>query len=225
MPPRTDKRKLPWSPDDPRREKLAARNRAYWTGRKHRKESIEKFKAVRHTWKTGRPSNEWTEEQREAMREKMTGRKHRPESRLKMSLFRKGKPLSEKNRLGIKAAHNSPEVRARQSFSHKLHAENPPPNCGCGIHKINSPTRLERILGSLLGEFPEAVFQKQFSYYVVDYYLPPPYHLAFEADGAYWHDTKKDARRDKILLRKFGLPVIRFTERELLEIEKCARAP
>ena len=57
--------------------------------------------------------------------------------------------------------------------------------------------------------------QKAFGRYNVDAYLPPPYHLAFEADGEYWHDPKKDAIRDTQLLSKFQLPVVRLSEREL----------
>lgn len=58
--------------------------------------------------------------------------------------------------------------------------------------------------------------EKRFGRYRVDAYLPER-HLAFEADGKYWHSQQRehDARRDAELLERFGLPVVRLTEQEL----------
>jgi len=80
----------------------------------------------------------------------------------------------------------------------------------------NSPTTIERFLVDIiLAEFPEVIEQQHFGRYVVDAYLPPPYHLAFEADGDYWHNRpgvrKKDRARDRYLLKEFGLRTIRIT--------------
>jgi len=61
------------------------------------------------------------------------------------------------------------------------------------------------------------ICQKTFAPYRVDAYLPPPYHLAFEADGDYWHrdSEEEDAERDAFLLREFNLPVVRIPEFEI----------
>ncbi len=84
----------------------------------------------------------------------------------------------------------------------------------------SSPTRIEDILVDvLLAEFPAVVREQRFGRYRVDAYLPPPYHLAFEADGVYWHqDPEKDATRDAYLMAEHGLPVVRLGEAELLKI-------
>jgi very-short-patch-repair endonuclease len=56
----------------------------------------------------------------------------------------------------------------------------------------------------------------QFGKYRIDLY-DPVRHVAFEADGAYWHGlpgrVEYDARRDAELLKRFGLPVVHFSER------------
>jgi len=71
----------------------------------------------------------------------------------------------------------------------------------------------------VLVEFPEVRANVRFGRYEVDAYLPPPYHLAFEADGTYWHnrpgDREANERRDAELLLEFNLPVVRLTEEEL----------
>lgn len=82
----------------------------------------------------------------------------------------------------------------------------------------SSPTRIEDFLVEvILGEFPEVQREVWFGHFRVDAYLPHPYHLAFEADGSYWHRNREgsDAARDAWLLRKFNLPVVRLTEGEL----------
>jgi very-short-patch-repair endonuclease len=72
-----------------------------------------------------------------------------------------------------------------------------------------------------LSEFPEVIAEKPFGRYRVDAYLPPPYHLAFEADGDFWHPYVERQRpgyykqRDDFLLERFGLLVVRLTETEI----------
>ena len=92
-----------------------------------------------------------------------------------------------------------------------------------------SPTTIENFLVDvILAEFPEVIgpSKQRFGHYTVDAYLPPPYHLAFEADGDYWHalyekrDPGHDARRDAYLLREFGLPTVRITESEINALRK-----
>lgn len=69
-----------------------------------------------------------------------------------------------------------------------------------------------------LDEFPVVEMEVAFGRYTVDAYLPPPYHLAFEADGEYWHERRGrefDEQRDEYLAQNFKLPVIRLTETEI----------
>jgi len=58
----------------------------------------------------------------------------------------------------------------------------------------------------------------RFGRYVVDLY-DPILHLAYEADGWYWHNLpgseEKDLKRDMNLLSQFDLPVIRYSEEEI----------
>ncbi len=117
-------------------------------------------------------------------------------------------------------AKQDPEARAAKVAKKKAHAALDLPDCHCFAHMRNSPTDIEILLvNTLLVEFPEVRTQEQFGCYHVDAYLPPPYHLAFEADGAYWHQNpKKDAARDRWLLRKFGLPTVRLSGQELKEV-------
>lgn len=66
------------------------------------------------------------------------------------------------------------------------------------------------------GLIPEVSFGQ----FVVDLY-DPNRHVAFEADGAYWHDRVKRERpnyyriRDDYLRCEFGLIVVRFNERQV----------
>lgn len=196
-----------------RREQLIARTRRTWTGRKHTPEAREKIRQAKIGSKGGgRPTEKWTPDQREQARVKATGYRHTSESKAKMSAARRGKSLSEKNRQGIISGWLK-------------HLESPPSNCTCAVHRNLFPlkmTKLEKILLRLLSEFPEVDYGRVFGRYRVDAYLPEPYHLAFEADGRFWHqDKERDAKRDDWLFRRFGLPVIRLSELELKEIGKC----
>jgi very-short-patch-repair endonuclease len=123
----------------------------------------------------------------------------------------------------------TPEYLAGLGEKARFHAQKDLPDCPCPMH--NAEARLVRAYGIkrtgieaklcdvLLAEFPEVQEQVRFGDYMVDAYLPPPYHLVFEADGEYWHQhPKKDAARDKYLLRRFGLPVVRLRGKELMEM-------
>lgn len=123
----------------------------------------------------------------------------------------------------------SKEYRAKLSASSKRHSLEDLPNCKCPMHNDSSRlgaarklsgTKIEKwLINVILAEFPKVVSQAEFLPYSVDAYLPPPYHLAFEADGEYYHRfPKKDSARDAYLLRKYGLPVVRLTELEIQEV-------
>lgn len=84
-------------------------------------------------------------------------------------------------------------------------------------------TDLEDILLHIvLANFDKVISEKRFGKYRVDAYLPQPYHIAFEADGEYWHTRPgaiaKDKSRDFYLLKRFKLPVVRFSQKELENI-------
>lgn len=106
----------------------------------------------------------------------------------------------------------------------KLHAESNLPNCGCWAHRRKSPTYIEIMLEKVvLADFPLVIPQKRFGRYSIDAYLPEPYHLGFEADGAYWHPigNEHDRKRDINLLEKFQLPIIRLSGKEILDISNA----
>lgn len=78
-------------------------------------------------------------------------------------------------------------------------------------------TRLQLDLAAFLLEAGyELVPEISFGAARVDLYEPTR-HLAFEADGHFWHQQRcdADAARDRRLLACYGLPVIRFTEDEI----------
>ena len=160
----------------------------------------------------------------------LKGRIISPETRAKRSIAFKGRMISSEQRAKISAAlkgyKHTPEARANMSTARKSHVMACGGNCNSvGCTSPKSPTRIENILANvLLAEFPEVRREEHFGHYWVDAYLPPPYHLAFEADGVYWHradskQSKKDAKRDAYLIMEYGLPVVRIGERELLAME------
>jgi very-short-patch-repair endonuclease len=88
------------------------------------------------------------------------------------------------------------------------------------------PSSLSLKLASLLG--PAIRLEEPFGTYQVDCYDPAD-HIAYEADGAYWHNRPKqrkhDRRRDRRLWLDFGLPVLRIPERfiEILAVDSSTR--
>lgn len=132
------------------------------------------------------------------------GRKHSAATKAKMSKAQKGVPSPLRGRKHPEGCSHCAAVVAYMQKS-------PQPE-----------TKLERILYRFLccAAF-KVERQKRFGKYIVDAYVPE-YHLAFEADGATWHSypeqVKRDAIRDKWLQERFGLPVVRMPERELLKL-------
>lgn len=177
-------------------------------------------------------AHRWTEEERKTISARMIGNtngKNNPgpigrvrpqEERDAISRAHKGRPKSAETRARMSAGQKASwtkEKRARLSVSRKRHITESI-GCMCGAcKKPTSPTYIESILISFLSEFPEVIPEKQFGHYFVDAYLPPPYHLAFEADGEYWHKIgrKRDKKRDKWLYKNHNLVVIRLTSADL----------
>lgn len=141
------------------------------------------------------------------------GRTESPAAREAKSVRMRANPATYAHLLEA-ARHKTPETR--QKIAERLAARlaaHPGPF---------RDTTLERILIAFLDAAGFVVEpQRHFGRAVVDAYLPD-YHLACEADGEYWHNRpgrrEKDAARDAELLRRFSLPVVRFTEAELRAI-------
>lgn len=129
---------------------------------------------------------------------------------------RSGYKLSAEHKAKLSASWNrSPGRLAKMAESLANHSQ----DCVCGAHKIQRQgTGIERVLlGTLLAEFPDVVPQQRFGRWTVDAYIPS-LHIAFEADGEYWHSGEfaaNDARRDALLYERYGLPIVRLSESEL----------
>lgn len=124
--------------------------------------------------------------------------------------------------------HHTKEARAKIAASNKAC----PPNCTCKKHthdpiegrlaqRGRRVTRIHKALQAFLQRAGfNVVIDAPFGRYQVDCYVPD-YHLAFEADGDYWHSLpdvrERDARRDIALLQNFNLPTVRFSETEIKE--------
>jgi len=137
-----------------------------------------------------------------------TGRHHSAQTRARIGAALSGHVVSSETRARISA---SLRGSTAPTWPHV-------PSCLSGL-----------MVGVFLSEFPDVQTEVPFGQYRVDAYLPPPYHLAFEADGAYWHArTERErpgyyARRDMTLRERYGLAVIRITEQEILEAAGRAR--
>jgi very-short-patch-repair endonuclease len=93
--------------------------------------------------------------------------------------------------------------------------------------RLTQDTKPERILIAFLTFAGFTVQpQRRFGHAVIDAYLPE-HHLAFEADGDYWHArpdiTTRDLARDARLLKRFNLPVVRLWQSELISIHRTLR--
>ena len=93
-------------------------------------------------------------------------------------------------------------------------------NCSC-ITQASPSNLSKKMIDKYLFEFPEVIAEKRFGRFYIDAYIPHPYHLAFEADGKYWHRLHEKEnpgfyqRRDIELLSRYNLPVIRLSENEI----------
>jgi len=157
----------------------------------------------------------------------MRGKQHSAVTKAKMCAAHLGQVPWNKGLTGLSQLSNkantgrqlSLEHRTRISQGRQRHFEQHGSACQC--LRAHHVTQLSRdMIAIFLSEFPEVIAEKAFGRYRVDAYLPPPYHLAFEADGEYWHDRRGrdfDERRDAYLLGRFSLPVVRLTGTEITE--------
>lgn len=113
--------------------------------------------------------------------------------------------------------HCSVATRAKMSAAKIAHIGKEDCKCAACVPQRTMTRPHRALVEVLLAEFPEVHSEVLFGHFRVDAYLPSPYHLAFEADGEFWHRNRKkvDEARDAWLLRKFDLPVIRLSENEL----------
>ena len=158
----------------------------------------------------------------------MQGKTHSIESRAKMSASHKGVLKStahnRKNREAHLGVPKSEEHRQALSRSLKDHASLDLSDCQCVVHKSPSrtePTKLAWTAYELfLEDFDIVVPEVKFGPYRVDFLLADEW-LAIEVDGAGWHrNYARDCKRDKFLLDKFELPVVRLTQAEIREAER-----
>lgn len=198
---------VPWAPDDSRRQALIERNR-----------SAEQREACRR-FQSGRIRSVET---RQKIRQARLGKPLSLETKERLSRIRKGRVVSEetrrKQRDSNRRTWRSKRLRAKQRAITLALIEQ-------GKVKIPLPplrnTAIERVLARFLFEAGFCtVREKHFGRFRVDVYIPEC-HIAFEADGEYWHrlneaeNPGKYVSRDRFLLEKFGLPVVRLTEREV----------
>lgn len=165
----------------------------------------------------------------ESARAQMTGQKLSEETRRKMAESAQlrfarvghgptaGRVIPQDERK-MRAARlrNNPNVRPPLAKGEKM-PQGWLENLVAGQHPAARPTSIELILRSLLSAYPDAQYEVNFGRYRVDAYIPS-LHIAFEADGEYWHDANRDGKRDAYLMEQFGLPVVRFTGSELMLI-------
>lgn len=150
------------------------------------------------------------------------------EQKAKLSVAMRGRKMSQEWRDKIGAAHRgtvrSPEARAKmseaaiRSFESGRRAHLP-----CLVSRYTKLAQaLHRHLASTgLRLLPEVRFGR----FTVDLY-DPLRHVAYEADGRYWHERAErenpgcGLRRDQYLSDHYGVRVIHFDE---LEIKRLAR--
>ena len=139
------------------------------------------------------------------------GKRHSAESIARMSAVKMGKVSGMKGKTGFpawnKGLTKDTDARVRQSNEHKTRISG-------GRRSSLGRKMIEVCLANRGVVVPE----KRFGTYFVDAYLPAE-HLAYEADGTYWHNrpgaAERDAKRDQFLLAEFGLRVIRLPQEEI----------
>ena len=191
-------------------------------GRKHSEEVKQKIsKSLKGRHAGSADAEWWTEDRRKAFGEisklkwnliARTKASNRVKDQFKDEVFR------EKHRRSIELAITE-ESKLKMSRRQQLHMENTSTDCKCAAHfqyTCSKPNKLEEKLFKLLSDFSDLQTFVRFGRYEVDAYIPS-LHLAFEADGHYWHDRniEYDKKRDLYLHEKYKLIVVRLTDIDL----------
>ena len=174
-----------------------ARTAAANRGQKRSIESVEKMrkpKSLAH---------------RAALSTAMKGKKRGPRPqwwRNKISARLLGKSMTEQHKQAVRNG------RLR-------HLDNHDDTCHCVYPGRSGPSGLSWKLIDFLTNagFEIVIPEQRFGTYFVDAYLANE-HIAFEADGDYWHNLRSanyDTTRDAYLLTQFKLPVVRLREKEI----------
>lgn len=161
--------------------------------------------------------------------ESRAGYTHSAETRAKIGAAnsialrgRKNGPRSAETKRKISLAHKgmkpSPETIQKMCEAGRRRYERDPMfyvRFAAASKKAIGPTKLERALYRLLDgaglEFTPEVVRGA---YRVDAYVPSR-NLIFEADGPWGHNPRKDAARDRYLIRGGVAAVVRLTEQDL----------
>ncbi len=112
---------------------------------------------------------------------------------------------------------HSEETKRKLSERMKEHAAQDL-DCGCWVHSPNAASVSSltwKLSDFLVGAgFETVIPEARIGRHIIDVLLGDEW-IAFEADGKYWHDPKKDLKRDNELQEKFQLPVVRISEEEI----------
>lgn len=193
------------SPETRAKKSKAAKGNKNFLGKTHTEESKSKISAT----KTG---TKLSEEHKSKISESLLGNqrtlgyKHTDEAKRKIGEAGIGRIKTPEGRARIGAA------------SKKRFREQGMP------FQLTKSTKIELVLRKIVENAGlKFIPNCKFDLFEVDVYIPK-YHLAFEADGEFWHNQpgrpEKDAQRDKELLENFHLPVIRVSEDKLKQINK-----
>ena len=149
---------------------------------------------------------EFRARQIESARSRMIIRWQDPEFRATMRLVRDSTENKERWKLVLSA--NRERYRATMSEAMKISPKYKAAFYGRRV--TTSGTDIESLIEMFLQEEQiDYKAQAIFWPYRPDFYLPK-YHLVIECDGLFWHDAKRDARRDAVLTERYGLRILRL---------------
>lgn len=198
----------------------------------HRAKIGASLKGKKHPQR--RPASPKTAETRAKLRRANVGKKLSVEHRAKLAAAKAGKIQPpehvERRRQSLLGTTWTPEARARWSAKVKA-AWAEGRGTGDLATKANHYTKLAQRLHRYLEDRCGIVglqVEASFPPYRVDLYDPVT-KTAFEADGSYWHARNeaqaagRQARRDTVLVFRYGITVLHFTDEEIRALELKAR--
>jgi len=170
-----------------------------------------------------------SEETRAKMSASAKGRVMSVEARAKLAASRRGKPLSDETKAKLSRAlrgiQRSPEYRAKMAASTSRRLDH---GGALTIRPGNRYTKLAQHLHAhLVAQGLTLEPEVRFGRFTVDLY-DRQNHVAYEADGRYWHERNEAARpgyhasRDACLRERFGLTVVRFDDQEIAALVRVA---